>query len=79
MALGRSHGRMSGWYLGVLAFWVWLGGMDGRVGVGVPNRGFDGSAWWYGGNQLGVMTFQGVSIGVVEYVNIILWVILLIL
>ena len=60
---------------GGLAFWVCVGELEWGCGI----EALMGALGGMGGNWLGVITFQWVSLGVVECINSISWVILLII
>jgi hypothetical protein len=60
---------------GGLVFWVWVGELEWGCGI----EALMGALGGMGGKWIGVITFQGVSLIVVEYINIIPWVILLVI
>ena len=63
---------MATWYFGLA---VWMDKLEWGCGI----EALMGALDEMGGKWLGVMTFWGVSLGVVEYINSIPWVILLII
>ena len=58
-----------------MVFWVWVGKLEWGCGI----EALMGAIGGMGGKWLGVITFQGESLGVVECINSIPWVILLII